>query len=285
MLPEGEYIYKDLSSDFVDVDKLIDEIREERVSGYLSFKSEDSGEKGFAELDQGEPGRVKSIRNGEERITDGAEALTEILEEGGYTVQVVDCGESGQEIVNIKLENEEIKSGISTEEMDVPQFLSTNITDQKNDCHLILISEGYSGVITMVDGVPEQAKVSTPTEIFVGNDALSKALEYIDEGEVSIDVYRMTDEEVKEKEDTEEAIGERMKGELEGISEEFEKKADDLLADMGLDFMAEEGEGGGSEEAGGEEIIGADGEDTGVGGEEGEEESGGVFDEVGTREE
>lgn len=283
MLPEGEYIYKDLSSDFVDVGKLINEIREERVSGYLSFESEDGGERGFAELDKGEPGRVKKIRNGEERITDGAEALTEILEEGGYTVQVVDCGESGQEIVDIKLKNEEIKSGISTEGVDVPQFLSTNITDQKNDCHLILISEGYSGVITMVDGVPEQAKVSTPTEIFVGNEALNKALEYIDEGEVSIDVYRMTDEEVKEKEDTEEAIGERMKGELEGISEEFEKKADDLLADMGLDFMAEEGEGG--EGSDGEEILGADGDDTGVGGDEGEEESGGVFDEVETREE
>ncbi len=279
MLPEGEYVYKDLSSDFVDVGKLIDEIREERVSGYLSFESESSDERGFAELDRGEPGRVKTITNGEETTTSGPEALGEILEEGGHTIQVVDCNESGQEIVEIKLKNEEIKSGISTEDVDVPQFLSTNITDQRNDCHLILISEGYSGVITMVDGVPEQAKVSTPTEIFVGNDALEKALEYVKEGEVSIDVYRMTDEEVKEKEEAEEAIGERMKGELEGISEEFEEKADDLLADMGLDFMAEEGEGGGSEE-----IIGADGDDTGFGG-EADEESGGVFDEVETKEE
>lgn len=278
MLPEGEYVYKDLSSDFVDVDKLIDEIREERVSGYLSFESESGGERGFAELDQGEPGRVKTIRNGEETTTSGAEALGEILQEGGYTVQVVDCNESGQEIIEIKLNNEEIKSGISTEEIEVPQFLSTNITDQKNDCHLILISEGYSGVITMVDGVPEQAKVSTPTEIFVGNKALSKALEYIEEGEVSIDVYRMTDEEVKEKEKAEEAIGERMKGELEGISEEFEEKADDLLADMGLDFMAEEGgDGEGTE---GEEVLGAGG-----GGGTEEDESEGVFDEVGTGEE
>lgn len=277
MLPEGEYVYKDLSSDFVDVGKLIDEIREERVSGYLSFESESGGERGFAELDRGEPGRVKTITDGEETTTSGPEALAEILEEGGYTVQVVDCSESGQEIVEIKLNNEEIKSGISTEDMDVPQFLSTNITDQKNDCHLILISEGYSGVITMVDGVPEQAKVSTPTEIFVGNDALEKALEYVKEGEVSIDVYRMTDEEVKEKEEAEEAIGERMKGELEGISEEFEEKADDLLADMGLDFMAEEG--GGGEETDGEEVLGAGG-----GGKE-DDESEGVFDEVGTSEE
>jgi hypothetical protein len=280
MLPEGEYVYKDLSSDFVDVDKLIDEIREEGVSGYLSFESESGGERGFAELDQGEPGRVKSITNGEERITDGPGALAEILEEGGYTVQVVDCGESGQEIVDIKLKNEEVKSGISTEEVDVPQFLSTNITDQKNDCHVILISEGYSGVITMVDGVPEQAKVSTPTEIFVGNDALNKALEYIEEGKVSIDVYMMTDEEVKEKEEAEEAIGERMKGELEGISEEFEEKADDLLADMGLDFMAEEGMDG--EGADSEEVLGAGG---GGGTEDDGDETEGVFDEVGTGEE
>ena len=270
MLPEGEYLYKDLSSDFVDVVKLIDEVREEKVSGYLSFESEDGDERGFAELDQGEPGRIKRIRNGEESITSGAEALTEILGEGGYTVQVVECNESGREIVDIKLKNEEIKSGISTEEVDVPQFLSTNITDQRNDCHLILISEGYSGVITMVDGVPEQAKVSTPTEIFVGNKALREALDHIEKGEVSIDVYMMTDEEVEEKEKAEEAIGERMKGELEGISEEFEKKADDLLADMGLDFMAEDGDGEGG---------------VGVGGEEAETGSGDVFDEVGTREE
>lgn len=274
MLPEGEYLYKDLSSDFVDVGKLIDEVREEKVSGYLSFESEEGGERGFAELDKGEPGRVKKIRNGEESIREGAKALRGILEEGGYIIQVVDCNESGQEIVDIKLKNEEVKSGISTEEINVPQFLSTNITDQKNDCHLILISEGYSGVITMVDGVPEQAKVSTPTEIFVGNKALSEALDYIEKGEVSIDVYRMTDKEVEEKEKTEEAIGERMKGELEGISEEFEKKADDLLSDMGLDFMSEDGGG----ETDGESGVG-------VGEDEAETGSEDVFDEVGTREE
>lgn len=260
MLPEGEYLYKDLSSDFVDVDKLIDEIREEGVSGYLSFEEDGGEEKGFAELSLGEPGRVKIVRGGEEHTDEGVEALKKILEDGSYTVQVVECDESGQEIVSIKLENEEIKSDISADEIEVPNFLSTNITDQKNDCHLILLSDGYSGVITMVDGIPEEAKVSTPTEIFVGNEALKKALEYIEEGEVTVDVYMMTEEEVEEKEERDEAIGERMKGELEGISEEFEEKADELLDDMGLDFMAEED--GGDEDGG-------DGSPTSEGGDEG----------------
>jgi len=245
MLPEGEYLYKDLSSDFVDVGKLIDEIREKDVSGYLSFESDEGNESGFAELSSGEPGRVKTLRDGEENTYEGVEALKKILKDkdGSYTVQIVECDESGQEIVSIKLENEEVKSDISANDIEVPSFLSTNITDQKNDCHLILISDGYSGVITMVDGVPEEAKVSTPTEIFVGNEALRKALEYIEEGEVTVDVYMMTEEEIEEKREKEEAIGERMKGELEGISEEFEEKADELLDDMGLDFMAEDDEG------------------------------------------
>lgn len=244
MLPEGEYLYKDLSSDFVDVGKLIDEIREEGVSGYMSFESDGGNESGFAELSSGEPGRVKILRDGEEHTYEGVEALKKILKDGSYTVQVVGCDESGQEIVSIKLENEEIKSDISANDIEVPSFLSTNITDQKNDCHLILISDGYSGVVTMVDGIPEEAKVSTPTEIFVGNEALRKALEYIEEGKVTVDVYMMTEEEIEEKEEKDEAIGERMKGELEGISEEFEEKADELLDDMGLDFMAEDDEGG-----------------------------------------
>lgn len=265
MLPEGEYLYKDLSSDFVDVDKLINEIREEGVSGYLSFENDQGNESGFAELSLGEPGRVKIVRDGEEHTDEGVEALKRILEDGSYTVQVVACDESGQEVVGIKLENEEIKSDISADDIEVPSFLSTNITDQKNDCHLILLSDGYSGVITMVDGIPEEAKVSTPTEIFVGNEALKKALDYIEEGEVTVDVYMMTEEEVEEKEERDEAIGERMKGELEGISEEFEEKADELLNDMGLDFMAEDNEeeedmeGDGSLEPEGENKVNEEG--------------------------
>jgi len=246
MLPEGEYLYKDLSSDFVDIDKLVDEIREEGVSGYLSFESDNGDKSGFAELSAGEPGRLKVMKGGEEHTDEGVDSLMGVLGDGSYTVQVVECDESGQEIVSIKLENEEIKSDISSDGIDVDSFLSTNITDQKNDCHLILISEELSGVITMVDGIPEEAKISTPTEIFVGNEALKRALEYIEKGEVTLDVYMMTEEEVEEKEEAESAIGERMKGELEGISEEFEDKADELLDDMGLDFMAEgsSGEGG-----------------------------------------
>ncbi len=252
MLPEGEYLYKDLSSDFVDFDKLMNEIREERVSGYIGFESNEGEETGFAELNDGGAGRVKIYRDGEEIVEEGKDALGKIIKEGGYTMQVVDCDESEQEIVKIKLENEEIKKDISTEDLDVPNFLSTNITDQENDCHLVLLSDDYSGVVTMVNGIPEQAKVSTPKEIFVGNAALKKALEYIEEGEVSLDIYRMTDMEIEEKEDTDEAIGERMKGELEGISEEFEKKADELLDDMGLDFMAEDSDG---EEATEEDVF------------------------------
>lgn len=242
MLPEGEYLYKDLSSDFVDIDKLVEEIRDEGISGYMSFESEDGEESGFAELNSGEPGRLKVVRNGEAETDEGVDALKNVLGNGSYTVQVVKCDESGQEIIGIKIENEEIKSDISAEDIEVDSFLSTNITDQKNDCHLVLISEEHSGVITMVDGIPEEAKISTPTEIFVGNEALKRALKYIDDGEVTVDVYMMTDEEVEKKEEAESAIGERMKGELEGISEEFEEKADELLNDMGLDFIAEEDE-------------------------------------------
>jgi len=279
MLPEGEYLYKNLSSEFVDVDKLVNEIREERISGYLSFEGEEENKKGFVELENGKPGRVKIYSDGKERVEDGGSALKEILKNGSYTVQVVDCSESGQEIVKIKLENEEIKSDISTADIDVPDFLSTNITDQENDCHLVLLSDGYSGVVTMVDGIPEQAKMSTPTEIFVGNEALRKALGYIDEGKMSLDIYRMTEEEIEEKGDVDEAIGERMKGELEGISEEFEKKADDLLSDMGLDFMAEDGGDGNREDSGDIDDVDFDGEEM----ENLEEED--VFDGIETKDE
>jgi hypothetical protein len=252
MLPEGEYLYKDLSSEFVDLEKLLDEIDEEKLSGYMSFENDD--EKGFAVLDRGEIGRTKITRNGRERTEGGADAVREVLQNGEYTVQVVNCNESGREIVDIKLKNEEIKSGLDTEGVDVPSFFATNITDQENDCHIILISDEYSGVVTMVDGIPTQAKLSTPDEILVGNDALKKALRYIDEGEVSIDIYRMSEDEIEEQESGKEVIGEQMEDELEGISDEFEDKADDLLDDMGLGLG--EGEGDGDEEdlTGGEEL-------------------------------
>jgi hypothetical protein len=257
MLPEGEYLYKDLSSEFVDLEKLLDEIKEEETSGYLSFEGE--GERGFAVLDRGEIGKMKITRNGRERVEEGVDSLRGILEGGSYTVQVVDCNESGREIVDIKLQNEEIKSGIDTEEVDVPSFLATNITDQENDCHIILISDDYSGVVTMVEGIPNQAKLSTPEEIVVGNEALRKTLGYIDEGDVTIDIYRMSEEEVEEQDTGEEVIGERMEDELQGISEDFEDKADDLLDDMGLGLEdSEEGDGDGDEmdfDVGGEDEL------------------------------
>jgi len=239
MLPEGEYLYKDLSSDFVDLEKLLEEVGEEGVSGYMSFENDD--ERGFAVLNQGKVGRVKITRNGHERTEEGTDAVRDVLQKDEYTVQVVDCNESGREIVDIKLKNEEIKSGIDTSGVDVPSFLGTNITDQENDCHIILISEEYSGVVTMVDGIPTQAKLSTPDEIFVGNDALEKALGYIGRGEVAIDIYRMSEEEVEEQESGKQVIGEQMEDELEGISDDFEDKADDILDDMGLGM--DEGDG------------------------------------------
>jgi hypothetical protein len=298
MLPEGEYLYKDLSSEFVDLEKLLSEIRQESVSGYMSFEGEN--ERGFAVLDQGEIGRIKITRNGRERLEEGEEAVSDLLKSGEYTVQVVDCNESGREIVDIKLENEEIKSGIDTGGIDIPNFLATNITDQENDCHIILISEDYSGVVTMVDGIPTQAKLSTPEEIVVGEDALEKALGYIDAGDVTIDIYRMSEREREEQTSGEEVIGERMEGELEGISDEFEDKADDLLDDMGLDFDEDE-EGGGE---GGDEGLGVgDGDDIDLGmdeediaeelgmgdeagdedeGSDGDDSGGDVFDEIET---
>ncbi|MFW5983628.1 MAG: hypothetical protein ACOCRA_00290 [Halobacteria archaeon] len=253
MLPEGEYLYKDLSSEFVDLEKLLEEIDEEKVSGYMSFESD--GERGFAVLDRGEVGRLKITRNGRERIEDGANAVRDVLQKDEYTVHVVDCNESGREIVDIKLQNEEIKSGIDTEDIEVPSFLATNITDQENDCHIILISDDYSGVVTMVDGIPTQAKLSTPDEILVGNDALEKALNYINSGEVSIDIYRMSEDEVEEQESGKQVIGEHMEDELEGISDDFEDKADDLLDDMGLG-IGDEGDGEGDDGGlmGGEEL-------------------------------
>jgi len=240
MLPEGDYLYKDLSSEFVDLEKLFDEIREEKTSGYLSFESEEENETGFAVLDRGSPGKVKVLSNGHERIEEGRDAIERTLKSGSYAVQVVDCDESAREIVNIKLENEKIKTDISAKDIDVSNFLATNLTDQENDCHIILISDEYSCVITMVDGIPTQAKFSKADEIFVGNDALDEALEEIERGDVTIDIYEMTEEESKEHSGQEETIGERMEGELEGMSEEFEDKADDLLDDMGLGVIGEE---------------------------------------------
>jgi len=265
MLPEGNYLYKDLSSEFVDLEKLFDEILEEKTSGYLSFEAEEGDETGFAVLDRGEPGQVKIISNSHERIEEGRDAIERILDNGSYTVQVVDCNESGREIVDIKLQNEKIKTDISTDEIDVASFLATNLTDQENDCHIILISDDYSSVITMVDGIPTQAKFSKEDEILVGNEALEEALKEIKKEDVTIDIYEMTEEESEEHSEGEEAIGERMEGELEGISEEFEDKADDLLDDMGLGMMEDE-------EGGGDLGMEGDEDDLGLGDDDDEEE-------------
>ncbi|MFW5929408.1 MAG: hypothetical protein ACOCT0_03195 [Halobacteriota archaeon] len=244
MLPEGDKVVEDLETEFLpSVDELLAELHDKRVTGYVEF--EGSGSRGFAALDAGDPGKIKLVTRGEEETFSGAEGLKDVFDSGSYTVQVVDTSESGREIVEIKLNNQEIKTDMSADDVDLPKFLKTNITEQNNDCHIVVFGDAYSGVVTMVDGIPAQAKVSTEDEILIGDDALRQVLDGADAGEVVIDIYRISDEEGERDEVAEEVIGERMEEELSSISSDFEEKADDLLDDMGLGFVEGEGDGGG----------------------------------------
>ncbi len=242
MLPEGNKVVEDLETEFLpSVDELVEELQDSRVTGYISFEGDDG--EGFGALDAGVPGKIKVERNGVEKVEHGAEGLKEVFETGSYTVQVVDCSESGREIVDIKLNNDEIKTDMDVDDADLPEFLKTNITEQKNDCHVVVFSGGFSGVVTMVDGVPAQAKLSTGEEVLMGDDALGRVLDEAEEGGVVLDIYRISEESTDQV--AEEVIGEQMEDELESISDDFEEKADDLLDDMGLDFAGDDGAGEG----------------------------------------
>jgi len=256
MLPEGEYLYKDLSSDFVDVDKLLNEISQEDVSGYLSFESEEGDESGFAELTRGMVGRMKIIRNGDESVddSDGGDALKEVLKGGSYTVQVVECDDSGEGDSQHKARKRGNKvrhiyrqhrpTTVPLHERDRPE----ERLSYHNPVGGSRRRRDYGG------RNPRRGEDEHTTEIFVGDEALKEALGLIEDGEVTVDIYDMSEEDVKEKEESEEAIGERMQGELEGISDEFEDKADELLDDMGLDFMKEGDEEGGEIDVGGDDL-------------------------------
>lgn len=241
MLPEGNKVVEDLETEFLpSVDELVEELQDSRVTGYISF--EGSGGEGFGALDAGVPGKIKLERNGVEKVEHGAEGLKEVFDNGSFTVQVVDCSESGREIVDIKLNNDEIKTDMSVDDVDLPKFLKTNITEQNNDCHIVAFADSFSGVVTMVDGVPAQAKLSTGDEVMMGDEALRTVIDGAAAGGVVLDIYRISEESTDEV--AEEVIGEQMEDELEGISDDFEDKADDLLDDMGLDLAGEDGGAG-----------------------------------------
>ncbi len=253
MLPEGEKVVEDLETEFLpSVDEFLEELKQKRVTGYISFEGNDG--EGFAAVDAGVPGKVKVTRNGVEKVEHGADGLREVFDTGSYTVQVVDCSESGREIVDIKLNNDEIKTDMKAGDVDLPKFLKTNITEQKNDCHIVVFAERYSGIVTMVDGIPAQAKLSTEDEIHIGDEALQRILEGTREGGVVLDIYRISEDSTDQV--AEEVIGEQMEDELESISSDFEDKADDLLDDMGLGI----GDGGGGGDAGGGEEATAGGD-------------------------
>ncbi len=238
MLPDGKKVVEDLETEFLpSVDELVEELQDKRVTGYISFSGSDG--EGFGAVDAGVPGKIKFERNDVEKIEHGADGLKNIFENGSFTVQVVDCSESGREIIDIKLNNDAIKTDMSADDVELPKFLKTNITEQNNDCHIVVFADDFSGVVTMVDGVPAQAKLSTEGQVLIGDEALQRVLAGAEEGGVVLDIYRISEDDTDEV--AEDVIGEQMEDELESISDDFEDKADDLLDDMGLDFAGEEG--------------------------------------------
>lgn len=235
MLPEGNYVYEDLSSEFVELDKLVGELIQDEVTGYLKFDGGDTT--GFALIERGEPRKIKVEDGDGGHIKEGRSGLAEILQDGNYMIDIVECSEAGRQIVEIKIENEEVQTDISSEDIDLPDFLATNITDQKNDCHIIMVAGQDTGVITMLDGLPSEAKFNRPGEILIGNEALEKIIKYIEEeDDAHLDIYR-----VPEDAQVEEEMADQIEGELQGISETFEDKADDLLDEMGLGFGDDNG--------------------------------------------
>jgi hypothetical protein len=246
MLPQGETVYEDLSSDFVETEDFLSDLADSEVTGYLSFEGD--GGHGFALVEDGEPRTIKLFENGDERVLEGRSGIVDLFDRGSYTVDVVDCDESGREIVKIKVSNEEFKSGIDTGDIDLRNFLATNVTDQDNDCHLMMVDETTTAIVTFVEGLPVQAKYSTPEEILVGAEALDRILDYLQEHDTEVDIYKLTEKEVEEEVgEKEEVIGEHVEDELQDLSSTFEEKADDLLDEMGMDFMGDDGGGGGGD--------------------------------------
>ncbi|MDY7081420.1 MAG: hypothetical protein SXQ77_03200 [Halobacteria archaeon] len=245
MLPNGEYIYEGLGSEFVELDKLVGELIQEEVTGYISFEDEDI--EGFGLIERGEIKKIKVIENGDSYIKEGRTGLAEIFQEGEYMIDVVKCNEAARQIVEIKINNEEVRSDVSSGGVDLPKFLATNITDQANDCHLIVVSEDETGVITMLDGLPTEAKFNSQEEILVGNQALDKIIEYIEqEDDAHIDIYKIPEEE-KEEVSYQEQMHDQIEGELQDISDSFEEKADNIVDEMGLGMMSGDGDEDGDE--------------------------------------
>ncbi|MFB6282760.1 MAG: hypothetical protein ABEK59_02360 [Halobacteria archaeon] len=238
MLPDGKYVYDGLESEFVDEEDFFGELREKEVSGYIELKKDSRNCYGL--IEDGEVKEIKILKEGEVKVVEGRNDLEALLDEGGFAVDVVDCRESAVEITAIKLRNKVVKTGISSADIDIPSFLRTNVTEQGNDCHIIILGDDGLGILTMLEGIPKNAKYSTEDEIRIGTRALDKLLDFMENNDVNIDVYTLTKEEKDELETETEIVNEQIEKELSEISDSFDDKADELLDDMGLGTLTEE---------------------------------------------
>ena len=245
MFPEGEVLKESRISDPEEAENLIQEISKKSFSGYITLKNsnkiyclvKDGQIKNIKTDDKENQKHINTKTTDEKNGHIERNGLTEILSAGEYRVSVVECPEQSIEILKVKFRNGSVK----VNKDDPRRSLREGVMGEGGSCYIITVYGDSVGIVTMVEGVPDSAKFVSREGVRIGNRALEKILRVIERRDADTEIYQLTEEEKKEIESETEIVSEHIEEELEGISESFEQKADELLDDMGLDTMKENG--------------------------------------------
>ncbi|MDY6764327.1 MAG: hypothetical protein SV377_01355 [Halobacteria archaeon] len=230
MLPEGNKLYDNLNSNFIQLDELVQELEDHQLDGYMKFEGGDT--EGFVYFETGLPQKAKITENGQERVEESMSEVISVLSDGSYTLQVVECDDSELDIIRRQFESEQMYEDLSSSYIDLRSFLR-DLTEQELDCYIVMKDETKTGIIMMDGGIPSATAFNLRDRDIRGKEALEELLSYAEANDMTIDVFKVTkDEEGGIQEQVEE--GPDLESELEGIASDFEGKADDILDEMGL---------------------------------------------------
>ncbi len=224
MLPDCETVYENLKTSFVDVEALRDDIKRQRISGYLRF--EGRGDEGVVVFEEGEPQKARVETGDTTEVLEEFDEVLEILATGEYSLEVSDCDDTEIQIIRNQMTGSIVEENLSTRYINLRNYLLK--LDDDFDGYITVDEDEFQGMITIEDGDASGAILETDGEAVMGNDAIDEILGASEERNLHLDVYRI-EEETNDDETTD-----RVKQEIEKISEDFEDKADEILDDMGL---------------------------------------------------
>ncbi|XGI84630.1 hypothetical protein ACEU6E_05125 [Halorutilales archaeon Cl-col2-1] len=224
MLPDCETVYENLKTSFVDVEALRDDIERQRISGYLRF--EGRGDEGVVVFEEGEPQKARVETGDTTEVLEEFDEVLEILATGEYSLEVSDCDDTEIQIIRNQMTGSIVEENLSTRYINLRNYLLK--LDDDFDGYITVDEDEFQGMITIEDGDASGAILETDGEAVMGNDAVDEILGASEERNLHLDVYRI-EEETDDDETTD-----RVKQEIEKISEDFEDKADEILDDMGL---------------------------------------------------